>query len=120
MTDIKRPVLRFNRTRLEWNLEILTLIAVAAGFIIVFVSWSTLPERIPVHFGFDGLPNGWHEGKGWILFLPVVDLAFYLMFLIVGRKPHLFNFAWEVNEKNAPRQYRLAVAFITVLKTELK
>ena len=119
MTSEKRPVPRFRRTRLEWNLEFLTLVALIGGFVIVFLNWSSLPERIPIHFGFDGRPDRWVDSKLWILLLPCFNLAIYILFLFIGRRPYLFNYAWKVNEKNAPRQYRLAIAFTTVLKTEL-
>jgi len=46
---------------------------VAAGFALVWVNYSRLPERVPIHFGLDGKPDGWGV-RSWIWLLPVVGL----------------------------------------------
>lgn len=71
------------------------LVIFLVGMVLFY--YNQLPERIPVHFGADGTPNGW-AGKGMMLILLIVALVlsgiFYIiMFAIPGlrKRPHLLS-----------------------------
>ena len=48
----------------------------------VLFYYNQLPDRIPVHFGADGTPNGW-AGKGMMLVLLLVALVLSGIFYII-------------------------------------
>lgn len=82
------------------------------------IHWSSLPETVPTHFGFDGEPDGWGDKRSiWIL--PGIALALYLMLTAAMRFPHRFNYLWPITPENAARQYAFARRLISLLKIEI-
>jgi len=63
------------RLKTHW-LEVALL---ALPFAAVAVLWPRLPERIPIHWGWHGQVDGWSSRGFGSLFLPVVNLAMYLL-----------------------------------------
>ncbi len=58
------------------TLNLIALAGLVALFCIAIHPWVTLPDTIPIHFGFDGQANGWGSKKNlWLL--PIVGLAIY-------------------------------------------
>ena len=106
-----------SRTRLDYALEILAGVGVFLGLYELLVNYSALPASIPTHFNFKGEVDSW-GGKETILFLGAGIIVLYGVLTYVSRIPNMYNFPWEITEENAPRQYRLARTFITLLKTE--
>ncbi len=66
----------------KWKIlisSLLILLPVLAGVIL----WNNLPERMPIHWGSDGQPDGW-SGKAFAVFaLPCILLALHLVCLLV-------------------------------------
>jgi hypothetical protein len=63
---------------LQRVLELLSLVAVVATWIVAVRAYPRLPPRVPTHFGFSGRPDAWGR-KETIFLLPVVSLAIYLL-----------------------------------------
>jgi uncharacterized membrane protein len=114
----KQPVLQLPLTIWEKSFEVTSILGVLLLFSLVFTSWESLPERIPQHFGVTGAPDAWGS-KNFLMFLPVIALALYLLLTIVSKYPHTFNYLYEINEKNAEVQYRYARHLLAVLKVEI-
>ena len=56
----------------------------------------SLPSRIAVQFGSDGLPNSWAPKVGFILFLFVIESIVFLLFLFASRIA--FKFPGQLNQ----------------------
>lgn len=112
------PRITVSRTRLDYALEILAAVGVFLGLYELAVNYSALPASIPTHFNFEGEVDS-RGGKESILFLGAGIIVLYGILTFVSRIPHMYNFPWKITEENAPRQYRLARTFITLLKTEI-
>lgn len=55
-------------------IDSLAIVCMVLAWWVAFSSYPHLPERIPVHFGLSGEPDGW--GGRWMIFLmPVVASA---------------------------------------------
>jgi uncharacterized membrane protein len=79
-TDAPAPY-AVNRATLRHDAPILVLLALDLVFgLVVF---SRLPERVPVHWGLSGQPNGW--GPAWMnaVLLPGVACAVYALLLFI-------------------------------------
>lgn len=79
--------------------------------------WDSIPDRVAVHFGISGEPNGWSSKAAlpWLLALPILGQAALATFLIVRLGAHspLFPFThvlitfvlvcafWQLIEYNA-------------------
>jgi len=73
--------------------NILLLAVLWAGSAMV---WSSLPARVPMHFGLDGTPDRWAAPTFWEWFaLPLIALGTTVLFLVlawaVARRPGLVN-----------------------------
>jgi uncharacterized membrane protein len=89
---------------------------VAAG--IAAAAWTSLPDRVPTHFGADGSPDGW--GERWTVWLlPAVAVLMNIGLAVLERYPQIYNYPVRITEANAARQYGLAVDLITLLRLEM-
>lgn len=69
-----------NRSRL-----IFTSLLIIAPIFVGLALWNTLPAKMPTHFGFGGVVNGW-SGKGFAVFgIPLFVLACHLVCAFVTR-----------------------------------
>ena len=69
--------------KLSWKTELPMLAVLAAMFVLAAVSWNTLPDRLPVHWGANGQADGW-GGKGFALLgLPIITTVTYLIIAFI-------------------------------------
>jgi uncharacterized membrane protein len=114
----EQPRLEIPRTRLEINLEILAAAIVIFLAIYLAAVWSSIPERIPTHFGFSGQPDSWGS-KYSLLLLIGVAAVLYLTLTVLQRFPHIYNYAFALTDANRRQQYLLARQLMTAMKAEL-
>jgi uncharacterized membrane protein len=112
---MSRPRLKLPSSPLERFLDGLALIVLVVSFTIALSAWGVLPDRFPRHFGISGPPDAW-GGKGNLLFLPILNLVFFICLTVLGRYPHLYNYPWKITGENAPRQYLLARTLVGWLR----
>src|SRR5262245_39334942 len=103
------------RSALGWVLEVVTLVALVGGFVYLTIVWGQIPDRVPHHFNLAGRPDAW--GTRTILWLlPGFGAALCVLLTVLARFPHRFNFPWSITERNAPRQYQIALSLLAWLK----
>jgi hypothetical protein len=102
----------------EQELEAVAWGGLALAWLLVGLYWSSLPEQIPTHFDLWGRPNHWGS-KVFIFLFPGLGLFHYVLFTLIQRHPHRFNYPWPITPENAVRQYRLGRALLGWLKVEL-
>ncbi len=71
--------------------------------------WSALPERVPIHFDLNGVPNGWAERSLWWWFLlPALGTGLCLGFGVL--LPRWIRALAKSNSRwlNVPHKERLA------------
>jgi len=111
----KRPKIKTELTLFDLIVEIAGFIALLAMWIVLMVTYSGLPDVIPVHYNRAGLANHFGEKSG-IFVLPVIATAVFAGMTILGRFPHLFNYPVAITENNAFLQYRNAARMVRCLK----
>lgn len=118
MKPSERPIIDLPYTSQDLALEAVALggVLLTIGMLVLF--WSVLPAVVPTHFGVTGEVDGWGD-KRTILILPSVSLLLYLMFTLLCRYPHKFNYPWPITAQNARRQYRLALSVMAWFKAEV-
>jgi uncharacterized membrane protein len=118
MPSNPRPYLKVSYEPWMVAAEILTVLVLIGTAIYSVISYQSLPETIPTHFGVDGEANGF--GSRATLFFPLVVAVFiYLLLTLIGRFPRIFNYPWRVTEANARRLYTVSVQLLVVLKLEM-
>ncbi len=111
----ERPRLDLPADGLDMALSLAGALLLAAFLIVVAASWSSLPERMPLHFDLSGQPDGWGS-RSAVLVLPGIALAQFLLLTVLARFPHRHNYSVPITAENAERQYRLARRMLHVLK----
>lgn len=66
-------------------IELVFLFLIFWSFYIAIVAYPSLPEKIPIHYGFSGKPDDWHL-KSWgdVLLLPLVQTGLYIMLTVIS------------------------------------
>lgn len=118
MATTSRPKLKIEPTPTDKVVEFAA--AVGLGFAIASAAfyYPMLPKTIPTHFGVSGAVDGWGP-KSTLLMLPVIALIMYILFSVVCRFPHTFNYPVPITDENAERQYRIGLSAIRWLKMEI-
>ncbi|MGP4081206.1 DUF1648 domain-containing protein [Pseudalkalibacillus sp. R45] len=81
------------------------------------MQWSSIPNKVPVHFNFAGEPDNWgHKGLIWLLLFIGISMWIGLTFL--EKYPHVYNYI-TLTEENIEKQYKNASMMINVIKNEL-
>lgn len=85
--------------------------------LVVFFWWFTLkhyknlPERIPVHFDFDGKADNFGS-KRYSFLTPIIGTALFCFFAYALRHPETANFPVEITDKNRYAQFLIMEVFI--------
>lgn len=71
--------------KVTWRGEALNLVLMATMFIISAASWSSAPDRIPVHWDITGQPDRFGGKFEGLFLLPLMTAGIYLMLLYLPR-----------------------------------
>lgn len=120
MTDkSERPNIIPERSTFEKIVQALCLFMLICYIVMTAASYASLPEIIPKHFNFSGVPDG-YGSKATIFLMPIVTVGLYALITVLERYPRIFNYGTvEITEQNAKRLYRMGREFLALLKTEL-
>lgn len=110
-----RPIITIETKPADVVLEITGYIALAALWIYVYVSYQSLPDIVPIHFGAGGKPDG-YGSKETTFLSPVIATVLFVFIAFIQRKPHWFNYPTEITQDNALKQYTNAVLMMRTLK----
>jgi uncharacterized membrane protein len=69
--------------KVSWKTEWPPLVLLALMFLFAAMQWNQVPERVPVHWGLDGQPNGWGPRGLGLFGLPVTALFAYVVLTVV-------------------------------------
>lgn len=93
------------------------IIVVLSAVLMVGTAWaySSLPERIPMHFGASGLADRWgSKGEVWVL--PAVYMLLAITLRWLNGHPHWYNYSVPVTEANARQIYRMGACFMRAIR----
>ncbi len=105
-------------SKVEIILELISISALLTFLIFTFYIWPTVPERIPTHYGWSGMPNSWGS-KGTFPTMIYVTLFIYILFSILSRFPRAINSPISFKEDNSKLQLQLGFSLILWIKAEL-
>ncbi|MDX5426685.1 MAG: DUF1648 domain-containing protein [Bacteroidota bacterium] len=111
-----RPKIELSFTRWDLLLEALGWMTLIATWIVPMFYYSSLPERIPIHFNAAGIPDGFSQrGSLWII--AGINTFLYVGMSLLTKVPHIYNYSVDITPENAEFQYRNAVFMVRYLKT---
>src|SRR5690625_394845 len=115
MNSLRRPKLTTPKTKSEWVWDLIGYSFFLGSIILLFVVWSKLPEKVPMHFNARGEIDGWGS-KGVLLILPLIGVFTALMMYAFEKSPELYNYPKRLNESNAAQFYLHSRKLINQLK----
>lgn len=96
-------------------LESLTLFMLIGSAVYLFVIWSSVPDKLPMHYNFAGEIDRW-GGKGELFILILFHWILYLVATGIEKVPQIWNTGVKVTEENQYRIYRTLKYMIKTLK----
>lgn len=106
-----RPRIDMPASRLDIWLDVASTVGLVLTVAIVALSWGSLPERVPTHFGLSGAPNAWGSKNSILLFV-VIPVVIYFGLGLLTRVPHVYNCPRKVTVENAPVMYPLGKSMV--------
>lgn len=95
-------------------LGILSFLVLIATLVLLLVSYSSLPEQVPTHFGWDGAPNDYGPKRHiWMLY--AVDVFLWLSLVVAGHFPRTWNIPVRIHEYNQWQVCNATRIFLYVL-----
>lgn len=110
------PKIDVKPNRTDYIILLLGWILIGCHVAYVWLSFTNLPETIPVHFNIRGEADGFGS-KNTIWFILAISVLLYalLAFLVQRVKPWNFNYPTAVTEKNAAKIYALGIRMIVLI-----
>ena len=78
--------MKFKRGKFDIILNGLCLIILVSTILFLAVTWSKIPNKVPMHYDFAGNIDRWGS-KLEILILPVITWIMYIFMTIIGKFP---------------------------------
>lgn len=110
-----RPIIVLKKTLVDHFMDSASWVLLCAIWVYVILQYPTMADTIPVHYGVDGLADGFGS-KNTIFVVPIIITFIILLLKYINRFPHKFNYLAKVNEENAEAQYRMATRLINYLQ----
>lgn len=110
----KRPKIKPVLTTADKLLNIIALLLVLSLWVLVLYRYNMLPDNIANHIGTTRNLNN-NVSMSTIFKLPAIGTSLFIIFSLLNRFPHLFNYPLPITEKNAAKNYALATRTIRML-----
>lgn len=105
------------RSRTQWLLEGVSLVALVLGVGMVPVHWHQIPQRIATHFNAAGAPDNWGD-KNVLIVLAGFNAATWILLTFAERFPGLVNVPFAI-DRSDPEVQTLLRGMVIALKTVL-
>jgi uncharacterized membrane protein len=112
---INRPKIDIPKTKIEWMLDIVGYIALTSMVVLLLMNWSSLPDKVPAHFGATGEVDRWGS-KMELLIIPGIAVFLHVFMMIIEKVPETHNYPARLNESNARAFYTNSRQTLNYLK----
>lgn len=113
-----RPRVKVVPSRADKVMEFFSWFLLILLWLIPILSYSNLPDTIPVHYSVTGDVDKWGARMS-IYVLPIVGTILFILLTVVNHYPHIFTFPIKITHENAPRQYKVATELMRCMKSAL-
>lgn len=101
---------------LDIIIPVIGLLFIVVSFINVFTCYELLQDKIPIHYGLDGMPDN-YDNKSSIWSLPILSLLLFIGLNYVSKIKIQSNFAAKSVVKNADYLKNIQFRFIQILNS---
>lgn len=97
--------MKLKKNKADILLEGVSLVLLIGVTLYLILNWSSIPEKIPMHFNAAGVIDRWGS-KGELIIVPGMAWFLYLMITGFQQIPMIWNTGVKVTEDNKERVYR--------------
>ena len=108
-------ILKFQRGKFDIILNGLCLIILVSTILFLILTWSKIPDKVPMHYDFAGNIDRWGS-KLEILILPIITWIMYVFMTIIEKFPEAWNTGVKVTEENIERVYSTLLHLVSTIK----
>ena len=105
-------------SKVEIILELISISTLLTFLIFTVYIWPTVPQRIPTHYGWSGLPDSWGS-KGMFPTMLYIALFIFILLSILSRFPRAINFPIPISEDKSQSHLQLRFSLVLWIKAEL-
>jgi len=81
---------------------------IIVSILLIVISWGTLPQDIPAHFGIDGTADSFAPKGSIFLFPTIMLLLYFLLGLMMIKRPWMVkNYPYKITEENKQAHYAI-------------
>lgn len=110
--------MKLKYTKLQIVIEIVTILVLVGMYVFLFLTWDSLPDKIPGHYDAAGVVNRWGS-KNELIALPVITTVLYLLLSAVLMFPILWSLPGKVTEDNIYSMYSNVRYLLIFMKLEI-
>jgi len=109
------PKIKLKLTKTDKIIEAIGYLILAGFWIMVIVSFSDLPENIPIHYNVSGEVDGYSK-KTSIFLLPIIGTFMFIILTLLNANPETFKYDVKITAENAQKQYANATQRMRLMK----
>ena len=113
-----RPKINIQLSGLDRIFESLSWLILGFMWVYTFLNYSSLPEKIPIHFNGSGVADDYGTKATIFLFTGIGTLIF-IGLTILNKYPHSYNYLEKITEENALTKYTQATKMVRSLKLSI-
>lgn len=107
--------MRIKNNKIDIIIEMLCILLLVGISGYILFMWSSIPEKIPMHYDALGNIDRWGD-KAEIIILPITSWLMYLFMTGIGFVPTLWNTGVKVTQENQERVYRTLKYLMKTMK----
>ena len=107
--------MKIKNSKIDWLIEAICLLLLGGITLYLILNWSSMPDKIPMHFNIAGEIDRWGR-KTEIIFVPVMSWILYGLITLTEQFPKTWITGVQVTEENAPRVYRVLKSMVKTTK----
>ena len=107
--------MKLKNNKIDWIIELICLILLVGVTAYFIFNWSSIPDKIPVHYDWEGNIDRWGNKKEMII-LPIMSWFLYLMITGLQQLPLAWNTGVKITAENEERVYRMLKYMLETMK----
>lgn len=118
LNNLKRPNINLPLTLKDKVLILISTVPIIFVLVYLNVIWSDIPEIIPTHFGFSGVPDDFGSKKSLFIII-IISISLHMLFALLSKIPQYYNYPVSVTDGNAEILYRIGRQLILITDLEM-
>lgn len=112
---MNRPKIKIEKTNIDKSIEMLTFLLILSTIIAIGISYSQLPDKLPIHFNWPSKDENGLGTKDLLWINPIICGIIGAVIYKLNQYPWIFNYPTEITNENAEYNYRQATQMFRIL-----